>query len=99
MDCLKQSPVTSCCVTVRNENEIGVQKNTDRCNLVLIVSLLRLVCTVNCFPLYCIIAINIEIGHTCINCIRLGDLGKKLIEARYGHVSVWRGALDVLQTA
>ena len=39
MDCLKLSPVTSCCVTVRNENEIGVQKNTDRRDVELIESL------------------------------------------------------------
>ena len=86
MDCLKLSPVTSCCVTVRNENEIGVQKNTDRCDLELIVSLKRLyvVCTVDCFPLVSVNAININIGHTSImmTCIRLGDLGRKLIEAQ-----------------
>ena len=34
-----------------------------------------------------------------MNCIRLGDLGGKLIEAQYGYVSVWRRALDALQTA
>ena len=44
MDCLKLSPVTSCCVTVRNENEIEVQKNTDRRNLELIESLESLCC-------------------------------------------------------
>ena len=33
-----------------------------------------------------------------MNCIRLGDLGGKLMEAQYGYVSVWRRALDALQT-
>ena len=34
-----------------------------------------------------------------MNCIRSGDLGGKLIEAKYGYVSVWRRAFDALQTA
>ena len=36
--------------------------------------------------------------HIIMNCIRLGDLGGKLMEAQYGYVSVWRRALDALQT-
>ena len=81
----------------------GVQKNTDRRNLEVILRVLKVcvVCTVNCFPLYCVNAINIKIGYPSVmmNCVRLSDLGGKLIEAQYGYVSVWRKALDVLQTA
>ena len=76
MDCSKLSPVTSCCVTVRNENEIGVQKNTDRRDLELIESV---ECAQSIASPYIVSVnfINIKIGHTSfmMNCIKLSDLG------------------------